>query len=274
MKKKIFISLFVIISLIALTALYSRYIGTKGLLKKEYKLVYNSIPLEYNGLKIVHFSDLHYYSTIKENELESIVNEINLLKPDIVVFTGDLLEEEVSLDNLVEILNKINCNLKYAVSGNNDQNDKFENLMEKANFKVLNDEYDLVYIDSYTPILLLGLSSSIDNNVNIEDRFNKINDSLNIDTALNILLLHEPDYIDRINYSKFNLILAGHSHNGQVRLPIIGKIYTPVGAKKYYDEYYKVGDTDLYISSGLGTSLYKFRLFNRPSINFYRITNK
>ena len=61
--------------------------------------------------------------------------------------------------------------------------------MEKANFKVLNDEYDLVYIDSYTPILLLGLSSSIDNNVNIEDRFNKINDSLNIDTALNILLL-------------------------------------------------------------------------------------
>ena len=145
--------------------------------------------------------------------------------------------------------------------------------MEKANFKVLNDEYDLVYIDSYTPILLLGLSSSIDNNVNIEDRFNKINDSLNIDTALNILLLHEPDYIDRINYSKFNLILAGHSHNGQVKLPIIGKIYTPVGAKKYYDEYYKVGDTDLYISSGLGTSLYKFRLFNRPSINFYRITN-
>lgn len=273
MKKKIFISLFVIISLIALTALYSRYIGTKGLVTKEYKLVYNSIPLEYNGLKIVHFSDLHYYSTIKENELESIVNEINLLKPDIVVFTGDLLEEEVSLDNLVEILNKINCNLKYAVSGNNDQNDKFENLMEKANFKVLNDEYDLVYIDSYTPILLLGLSSSIDNNVNIEDRFNKINDSLNIDTALNILLLHEPDYIDRINYSKFNLILAGHSHNGQVKLPIIGKIHTPVGAKKYYDEYYKVGDTDLYISSGLGTSLYKFRLFNRPSINFYRITN-
>ena len=56
MKKKIFISLFVIISLIALTALYSRYIGTKGLVTKEYKLVYNSIPLEYNGLKIVHFS--------------------------------------------------------------------------------------------------------------------------------------------------------------------------------------------------------------------------
>ena len=89
-----------------------------------------------------------------------------------------------------------------------------------------------------------------------------------------ILLIHEPDYINNIDYSNFNLILAGHSHNGQVKLPFVGGIILPNGAKKYYKEYYKLNNTDLYISSGIGTSQISFRLFNRPSINFYRLTNK
>lgn len=80
--------------------------------------------------------------------------------------------------------------------------------------------------------------------------------------------------MDNLDLNKYDLVLTGHSHGGQVRIPFIGKLYTPEGAKKYYDEYYKINNTDLYISSGLGTSMYKFRLFNRPSFNFYRITNK
>ena len=66
-------------------------------------------------------------------------------------------------------------------------------------------------------------------------------------------------------------MLSGHSHNGQVRLPIIGKVYTPVGAKKYYDYYYKFGDKELFISNGIGTSGVKFRNLSRPSINLYRL---
>ena len=89
----------------------------------------------------------------------------------------------------------------------------------------------------------------------------------------NILLIHEPDYIKDINYSKYDLILAGHSHGGQVRLPLIGSIYNPNGSKLYHNDYYKINNTDLYISSGLGTSIYDFRLFNRPSFNLYRLTN-
>ena len=85
-------------------------------------------------------------------------------------------------------------------------------------------------------------------------------------------MLHEPDYIDQIGYEDYDLILAGHSHNGQVRVPFIGAVVLPVGAKKYYKEHYDLGDTKLYISSGIGTSTLNFRLFNRPSINFYRIT--
>jgi len=279
MKKKIIIISIVSILLFICLFLCARFIGTKGLKVKEYKLTYENLINDYHGLKIVHFSDLHYYSIIKEKELEKVVNEINKLKPDIVVFSGDLFTEKdikIDLNKMVNILKKIECNLKYAVTGNHDasNNENFNFVMNNSNFKILQDEYELIYINSYTPVLLLGMSSSINNSTNIEDRFNSINDSLNIETALNILLLHEPDYIDKIDYSKFNLILSGHSHNGQVRLPIIGKLYTPLGAKKYYGEYYKLNDTDLYISSGIGTTLYNIRFFNKPSINFYRITNK
>ena len=75
-------------------------------------------------------------------------------------------------------------------------------------------------------------------------------------------------------YYQVNLILAGHSHNGQVRLPFIGAIYTPIGAKKYYDNYYNVSGTKLYISSGIGVSTTNYRLWNHPSINFYRINKE
>lgn len=277
MKKKIFITLFILILIFIGTIIYANKIGTKGLKVKEYKIIYENLIEEYYGLKIAHISDLHYYSHIKEKELENIVNEINKLKPDLVVFTGDLFTEKdvkINLDKMVDILNKLECDFKYAVTGNHDASNykNFKYVMENSNFIELKDTYELIYLKSQTPILLYGLSSNINNSTNIEDRFKT--DIFDIETAINILLIHEPDYLDKIDHSKYNLILAGHSHNGQVRLPIIGKIYTPNGAKKYYDEYYKINNSDLYISSGVGSTLYNLRLFNKPSINFYRITNK
>ena len=93
------------------------------------------------------------------------------------------------------------------------------------------------------------------------------------DINYKIILVHEPDYIDTITskYNNTNLVLAGHSHNGQINIPYIKKLLLPEGSKKYYNNYYKVNNTNLYISSGLGESNINFRLFNKPSINFYRI---
>ena len=79
---------------------------------------------------------------------------------------------------------------------------------------------------------------------------------------------------DKILKYDFNLVLAGHSHNGQVRIPLAGAIYKTVGAKKYYDPEYSLGDTKMYISGGVGTSKYKVRLFDRPSISLYRLYSK
>ena len=213
-----------------------------------------------------------------------MVKEVNLLKPDIVVLTGDLIDKDTKLDDILkgeisEALNSINANVgKYAISGNHDSNfSEWENIINDSGFKNLNDTYELIYNDGYTPILLAGLSSNLNNQIDITERYNKIleySSNENIKELYKILLIHEPDYISNIDHSNFNLILAGHSHNGQVRLPFIGGIILPNGAKKYYKEHYKINNTDLYISSGIGTSGISFRLFNKPSINFYRLTNK
>ena len=94
------------------------------------------------------------------------------------------------------------------------------------------------------------------------------------DISYKIILVHEPDYADTIvdKYS-VNLILAGHSHNGQINIPYVKNYFLPYGSKKYYDNYYDVNGVPLYVSSGIGESRINFRLFNRPSINFYRINN-
>lgn len=285
-KKKHPIIKFLIIFVLITTAilLYSRFIATKGLVTKEYKITSSNIQDNFHGFKIVHISDIHYGRTTDKKDLEKIVNEINLLKPDIVVLTGDLIDKDTKLNEtlkseIIESLNLISVTVgKYAISGNHDNNfSEWESIINDSGFKNIGDNYELIYSDGYTPILLAGLSSNLNNQTDITERYNKIltyATEENIRDLYKILLIHEPDYINNIDYSNFNLILAGHSHNGQVRLPFIGGIVLPNGAKKYYKEYYKLNNTDLYISSGIGTSQISFRLFNRPSINFYRLTNK
>lgn len=285
-KKKHPIIKFIIIFILIIAAilLYSRFIATKGLVTKEYKITSSSIQDNFHGFKIVHISDVHYGRTTDKKDLNNMVKEVNLLKPDIVVLTGDLIDRDTKLDDdlkgeISEALSSINANVgKYAISGNHDSNfSEWESIINDSGFKNLNDTYELMYNDGYTPILLAGLSSNLNNQVDITERYNKIleySNNENIKELYKILLIHEPDYINNIDYSNFNLILAGHSHNGQVRLPFIGGIILPNGAKKYYKEHYKINNTDLYISSGIGTSGISFRLFNKPSINFYRLTNK
>ena len=88
-------------------------------------------------------------------------------------------------------------------------------------------------------------------------------------------MMHEPDNVDELlNKKNINLILAGHTHGGQIRLPIIGGIMGVKDGKKYDKDYYKISDSNFYISYGLGTTKYPFRFLNKPSINFYRLYDK
>lgn len=279
--KKFIIILVIIILILGLGLLYSRFIATSGLKVKEYKVVNNKITDSYHGLKIIHLSDIHYNSTINEKELNNIVDKVNKIKPDIVVLTGDLIDERLSYDKdiIINCLSKIEAKLgKFAVSGNHDiPLDDYNYIIKESGFTSLDNKYELIYSKTSEPIIISGIGYG-DEDIGIKtEQYDKYISELKADDIkpiYSILLVHEPDTVDNLDLNKYDLVLAGHSHGGQVRIPFIGKLYTPQGAKKYYDEYYKISNTDLYISSGLGTSMYKFRLFNRPSFNFYRITNK
>lgn len=282
MKKIIYIIIFFIISFTIILC-YARFIGTIGLDTKEIVINDTSLSNSYDGLKIVHFSDLHYTRVITNKRVRQIVDEINLIKPDIVVFTGDLIDtdstpNEDNKQKLINYLKSINSTYgKYAVIGNHDYDNHLELVKEiysLSDFNLLENSYDIIYNDDNDKIFIGGLNTVSFNLADIDSTMNYFNDFDNINYK--IILVHEPDYADNIvnKYNSVNLILSGHSHGGQVRLPIIGGIIKNSNASKYDGEYYKINDTNLYVSFGIGVSRYNFRLFNRPSINFYRIYKK
>lgn len=265
--------LLIILILIVLAIMYARFIEPNILLVNEKKIETEKISKNNHGLKIVHFSDLHYGSTINKNNLDKLITKINLLKPDIVLFTGDLVEEEVTLNSdekkyLIESLKNINATLgKYAVVGNHDFYNKYaSNILNNSSFRILNNEYELIYNKDNTPIVLYGVDDTIYGEPNIDF-------SEDLDNYYKILLVHEPDYIKEVT-KHFDMVLAGHSHNGQVKIPGIKPFWLPVGSRTYYDKYYNVNGTDLYVSNGIGSSGVNLRFGSVPSINFFRITKK
>ena len=277
--KKVIRFLLIFFLIIVLIIIYSRYSGTSGLITKEYKIDTSEINTSFDGLKIVHFSDLHYLRIINKDRLEEIIREINLINPDIVVFTGDLIDKDFEVKDedkkdLIEEFKKIKCKYnKYAIIGNHDyvkDEEMLKDIYESSNFILLKNSYDIIYGQGNDKIFIGGLDTYSYDKADIDEVMSYFND--NDDISYKIILVHEPDYVDTIN-SKYNvnLVLAGHSHNGQINIPLIKQVFLPYGSKKYYENYYNVDGTPLYISSGIGESRINFRLFNRPSINFYRI---
>ena len=257
--------------------MYMRFIGTRGLKVREYKIT-NSSLTDYHGLKIVHFSDIHYKSTVSYKDLEKVVEKINYINPDIVVFTGDIFDNKLKysdsdIKNLIKLFSKINASYKkYAIIGDNDPKEYYLKIINNSDFVDLSDKYELVFSKSESPILIAGLSTGTGNTT---QKLLDVSEYMLSDEAsqvYSILLMHEPDNITSIH--DFDLVLAGHSLNGQVKLPFIGGVVKINGAKKYYDEHYKINKTDLFISGGLGTTKVNLRLSNKPSINFYRLTAK
>lgn len=284
--KIVIFTLCAVILLLGSVLLYSRYIATRGILVHEYKITNSNIPISMHGLKIVHISDIHYGRITNETKLRNLVQKINKTKPDIVILSGDLIDKDTQLtgemaDQISSILKEIKVTIgKYAIQGNHDFGfQQWGFILENSNFIDINDTYDTIYKESNDYLLLTGISTNLAGEKKIEEKLISTNQFLeglaeeSIKPSYKILVLHEPDYIDQINIDEFNLILAGHSHNGQVRLPIIGSLFLPTGAKKYYKPYYKINNTELYISNGIGVSTVNFRLFNRPSFNLYRLTN-
>ena len=209
--------------------------------------------------------------------LDKLVNRINELNPDVVLFTGDLISNRIHINEeaenkLKEALSRIHANLKkYAVMGDNDYQDKIQymNILEGASFTVLNNKNDVLYYGGETPILFIGTTSLLEQEYSLNDATTSMED---ISSYYKIWLSHEPILMDHLKeYSiKPNLIFTGHTLGGLVRFPH-STFLKQEGMEEYTNDFYEESTMKMYINYGIGTYKYNVRFLNPPSISFYRL---
>ena len=218
-----FKAIFIIVVLFSSFLLYTKYISTNGIIIKEKRIVNNRLPKSFHGVKIIHFSDLHYGSTIYLEDIKNIVKKINARRPDLILFTGDLVDKQYKMEadeseKLIAEINKLSATLgKYAVLGDNDQ-DHIHTILKQSSFTVLDNSSELIYNKDNTPILLTGISPNWKTeNQNVEKAFSYFQEENCNKEIYHILIMHEADIIDHIikTYS-VDLALAGNSLNGQI----------------------------------------------------------
>ena len=135
--------------------------------------------------------------------------------------------------------------------------------------------YDLVYDGDKTPIIIIGISSLLSNNYDIDAAFSYFKESNSNSNLYSIVVFHEPDLTDYVLKNKnADLLLAGHSHNGYVKLPFVNGLIKSDGAMEYYNERYEFSNSKLFISSGIGTNGSGVRFMCQPSVNFFRLSSK
>lgn len=263
----IFIPLFIIFTI---SYILLRYIGNIGIIVREYPIYSDKITTDFDGIKIVQFSDIHYNQYTEKNKIKDLVQLINKTNPDIVIFTGDLTDSNYQItmnekEFLISEFNNIKSTIgKYAIKGEEDNN-TFNEVFTNSTFEILNNNIKNIYKNS-SHIQLIA----IDDNYQVYNEIQKQEDN-----TFKIVITHMPDNTDKIIETLIpDIILAGHSHNGQVRLPFIGPIMKKIGSKKYIDAYYEIDNTKLFISGGIGNTKYNMRLLNHPSINFFRLKEK
>lgn len=246
MKKFIIIISIFIVSIL----LYMYFIGNSFLNIKEYEL--KRINENFKDLKIVQFSDINYPFVTNMNKIRNVVNQINYLNPDIVIFNGNLLNSKINdnqKESLINELKKINAKYaKFYVYGDKDSLNS-SNILNKANFKELT--YEEIYDINNNKLILAN-----------KDHVDKYTD---------ILVSHSPDeYLNFKSLTNIKLVLSGRSLGGLIRLPYLPCLIKFKGAKTYCKDLEKEKDTNILVSSGIGNNKLPFRLFNHPSINLIR----
>lgn len=261
--------LFVLIIISTLIFIYN-YIQISKVYINKVKLNTGKINKK---IKIAQISDYHNNKYINKSKLLKKIEEFN---PDIIVLTGDIIDfktidTEPTLKLLEDML-KINKNI-YFVSGNHEMRNllykEFLKDIEDLGIKVLDNNKTIVNIND-EEINLLGLSF-----YSTKEDYNRVIKGID-NKKYTILLSHSPNRPLSFLSGNEDLILSGHTHGGQVRLPIIGGLIAPgQGLKPKYDKgIYEIRNTILYIDSGLGNSVYPIRSFNRVQISNITIEEK
>lgn len=275
--KRIFLTIVLIPAICFGIFTYSMYVEPNLLSVKNIDVKYSSTDKDESAIKIAQISDIHLGKYYSIDKLKELVDKVNSQNPDIVVFTGDLFDDVSKFkdtDKVIPILKKLNSTKgKFCIYGNHDYGggakNIYKNVMENSGFKILVNEQSNINLDSKKTITILGLDDGLLGNPNVE----KTSKNLKKDNY-NLLLLHEPDLSDKFSNYNIDLILGGHSHGGQVKIPFFGEIVTPQLAQKYKDGLYNLNtqrNTQLYVNSGIGNTKMPFRFMNVPEVSIFQI---
>ena len=246
--------------------IYARYVEPNLLVVTTENL--ESSELE-APLKIVFFGDTHFGELYDVSQLDRIVKMINAQNPDIVIFTGDLIGATGHFtgnpDRISQGLDQIKATYgKYAVFGNHEyallKAYDYKEIMKAGGFEVLvNDWLDISKIN----VRLLGLDDYSNGSPDLDLGYKAL------DGAYNILMTHEPDVVDEMDIDGIQLALAGHTHGGQISIPLLTERILPSGGKKYVKGLYAIGSngqTDLFVTRGIGMTDLPFRFMSVPEI--------
>jgi predicted MPP superfamily phosphohydrolase len=241
-----------------------------------------NLPAAFEGARIVQLSDIHMDQYTEPSFMRRVVHQIDLLQPDAILLTGDFVSEGPASEEFAigaawqcaNILSQLKCRQLYAVLGNHDVSIGSEEVtaaLTANRVTVLN--------NACLPIDRIGNRiggriwlAGVDDPVNGEpDPERAIPESIRHLPGEPVLLMcHAPDYADDLLSTPVgkavDLMLSGHTHGGQIRLPFMGPLTLPPLGKKYVEGWFRLGEMQLYVNRGIGTVGVPFRLDCPPEI--------
>lgn len=235
----------------------------------------DKIPSAFDGYKIVQISDLHNKSFGKDNI--NLITKIIRENPDIIVITGDLLDSNrTDYQTALSFVRQASAYAPiYYVSGNHEsylpQSEYQQFINDISIYVTIIDDRSAILEKDDDCINLVGLADPEMTNSILSEK-QRVRDSsvLNLiqPDMLNILLSHRPELLSVYSAYGFDLVLSGHAHGGQFRLPFVGGIYAPNQGwfPTYSNGSYQSNNTEMIVSRGLGNSIIPIRIFNRPEI--------
>lgn len=273
-KKRIIV--FVLLALL-LTALVLWIIVDNATLETpQYVINAEELPTEFSGYRIAQVSDLHNAQLGKDNK--HLLEILLLLQPDIIAITGDLIDSRntdisVALDFVAQAVKIAPC---YYVSGNHEarisEYPLLVSQLQSLGVEVLEDQKITLTCNNNT-ITLVGVSDpSFETDYLFGDpetlMDTKLKELASQEDSYTILLSHRPELFSIYVENNVDLVLSGHTHGGQFRLPFVGGLFAP--NQGFFPEYdaglYIDGNTQMIVSRGLGNSLFPFRVNNSPEI--------
>ena len=232
------------------------------------------IPEEFDQFNIVHISDLH-----SKNWGSTLVDLIQIEEPDIIVISGDLIDSNNQDVNIaLDFVNQIREIAPiYFVSGNHEAWSDLYSILEEKLIELgvtILDNDRVVLTKDDEQVLLAGLQdpafyseSNLLNEQNniVESNLQELISDFN---GFKFLLSHRPELFDMYVQNEIDLVLSGHAHGGQVRIPLIGGLVAPDQGffPTYTEGIYIENNTNMIVSRGLGNSILPVRVNNRPEL--------